>query len=153
MKGDPVEPGLPSVLCGEANLQSANRRKQMADWIASADNPLTSRVIVNRIWQYHFGKGIVRTPSDFGATGDRPSHPELLDWLATAFMEGRYGTGSGSDLVVSGKRNSRRNPLATARSTDPAAWNWKAMHRLILMSNTYRQSSKFDEKAASVDPD
>lgn len=121
MKGDPVEPGLPSVLCGEANLQPTNRRLQTANWIASADNPLTSRVIANRIWQYHFGKGLVRTPSDFGATGDRPSHPELLDWLATEFVA--------------------------------KGWSWKQMHRLILLSNAYRQSSKFDEKSAAADPE
>lgn len=121
MKGDPVEPGLPQVLCGDANLQSVNRRKQMADWIAGADNPLTSRVAVNRIWQYHFGKGIVRTPSDFGATGDKPSHPELLDWLATEFIA--------------------------------KGWSWKALHRLIMTSNTYRQSSQFVEKSAAVDPE
>lgn len=119
MKGDPVEPGLPSVLCGEGNLQPVNRRKQMADWIASADNPLTARVIANRIWQYHFGKGIVRTPSDFGATGDRPSHPELLEWLATEFVA--------------------------------KGWSWKAMHRLVLTSNAYRQSSQLVEASATVD--
>jgi mono/diheme cytochrome c family protein len=149
MKGDPVEPGLPSVLCGDANLQPVNRRKQMADWIANKENPLTARVVANRIWQYHFGKGIVRTPSDFGATGDRPSHPELLDWLAVSFIEGRYSTGSGSDLVGSSGRNSRNNP----RDTHSAAWSWKAMHRLILLSNAYRQSSKFDAQAAAVDPE
>ncbi|HMV48162.1 MAG TPA: DUF1553 domain-containing protein, partial [Blastocatellia bacterium] len=121
MKGDPVEPGLPQVLCGDGSLQTVNRRKQMADWIAGADNPLTSRVAVNRIWQYHFGKGIVRTPSDFGATGDKPSHPELLDWLATEFIA--------------------------------KGWSWKAMHRLILSSNTYRQASRFVEKSAAVDPE
>ncbi|MGH9803310.1 MAG: DUF1553 domain-containing protein, partial [Blastocatellia bacterium] len=122
MKGDPVEPGLPQVVCGESDLNPDNRRKQLADWIASADNPLTARVAANRIWQYHFGKGIVRTPSDFGATGDRPSHPELLDWLAAEFI----------------------NPQSNA-------WSWKAMHRLMVTSNAYRQSSKFNEKSSAVD--
>jgi hypothetical protein len=96
-----------------------NRRRQLANWIASADNPLTARVVVNRIWQYHFGKGIVRTPSDFGATGDRPSHPQLLDWLSTEFVQ--------------------------------KGWSWKAMHRLILTSNTYRQSSRFNQEVAAKD--
>ncbi|MDQ3012410.1 MAG: DUF1549 and DUF1553 domain-containing protein, partial [Acidobacteriota bacterium] len=145
MKGDPVEPGLPSVLCGDAGLQPVNRRKQMADWIASMENPLTARVIANRIWQYHFGAGLVRTPSDFGATGDRPSHPELLDWLAVEFMEGR---GDGA----TGRRGDRANqPTTNHRPPTTGAWSWKAMHRLILLSNTYRQSSKFGQKAAAVD--
>jgi mono/diheme cytochrome c family protein len=120
-KGEEVQPGLPQVLAGDANLYTKNRRRQLAEWIASADNPLTARVAVNRIWQYHFGKGVVKTPSDFGATGDRPSHPELLDWLATEFV--------------------RRG------------WSWKAVSRLILLSNTYRQSSRFDEQAAAKDPE
>jgi mono/diheme cytochrome c family protein len=120
-KGEEVHPGLPQVLAGGADLDPKNRRRQLAEWVASADNPLTARVAANRIWQYHFGKGIVKTPSDFGATGDRPSHPELLDWLA-------------AELVKRG-------------------WSWKAMHRLILLSNTYRQASLFDERAAAKDPE
>ena len=120
-KGEEVQPGLPQVLTGDTNLDSKKRRRQLAEWIASADNPLTARVAVNRIWQYHFGKGVVKTPSDFGATGDRPSHPELLDWLATEFVK--------------------------------RGWSWKATHRLILFSNTYRQSSLFNERAAARDPE
>jgi mono/diheme cytochrome c family protein len=69
-----------------ADAQSSWRRHGLADWIASPDNPLTARVMVNRIWQQHFGEGIVRTPSNFGKTGERPSHPELLDWLAVEFV-------------------------------------------------------------------
>ncbi len=65
----------------------AQRRLALANWIASKDNPLTARVVVNRIWYWHFGNGIVNTPSDFGLAGERPSHPELLDWLALSFME------------------------------------------------------------------
>ncbi|MGE0133082.1 MAG: DUF1553 domain-containing protein [Blastocatellales bacterium] len=118
-KGEEVEPGLPQVLTGDTSLDPKNRRRQLAEWIASADNPLTARVAVNRIWQYHFGKGIVKTPSDFGATGDHPSHPELLDWLATEFIK--------------------------------RGWSWKAMHRMILLSNAYRQSSQFNEQSAAKD--
>ncbi|MGH9766646.1 MAG: DUF1553 domain-containing protein [Blastocatellia bacterium] len=120
-KGEEVQPGLPRVLTGDRSLDPKNRRRQLAEWVASADNPLTARVAVNRIWQYHFGKGIVKTPSDFGATGDRPSHPELLDWLATEFVK--------------------------------RGWSWKAMHRLVLLSNAYRQSSQFNERAAAKDPE
>jgi len=65
---------------------SSNRRRQFAEWIASRNNPLTARVMVNRIWQHHFGEGIVRSTSNFGITGEPPSHPELLDWLAVDFM-------------------------------------------------------------------
>ncbi len=118
-KGAEVAPGVPAIVSDGKDLAPANRRKQLAEFIASPENPLTARVAVNRIWQYHFGKGLVRTPSDFGATGDRPSHPELLDWLATEFVK--------------------------------QGWSWKAMHRLLLFSNTYRQASQFDEAKAAKD--
>ena len=120
-KGEEVQPGFPTVLAGGNSIEPVNRRKQLAEWIASSDNPLTARVAVNRIWQYHFGKGIVRTPSDFGSTGDRPSHPELLDWMALEFIK--------------------------------RGWSWKSIHRLILLSNTYRQSSSFNKDAAGKDPE
>src|SRR5581483_10751803 len=85
-------------------------RLALADWIAHPDNPLPARVMVNRVWHWHFGQGLVRTPSDFGYNGDRPSHPELLDWLARDFMDG--------------------------------GWRLKRLHRLIVLSATYRQSSQ-----------
>ena len=88
----------------------AHPRAVLANWIASPKNPLTARVMVNRIWQHHFGSGLVSTPSEFGTHGQKPTHPELLDWLASEFI---------------------------ARG-----WSIKQMHRLMLTSATYRQSSK-----------
>jgi hypothetical protein len=113
--GPKVEPGLPTVLVSAqpkflpSDEYTTRRRLTLARWIANRDNPLTARVIVNRVWQQHFGEGLVRTPNDFGIQGDRPSHPELLDWLANWFIE--HG------------------------------WSIKQLHRLILSSNTYRQST------------
>ena len=100
------------------------QRRAIASWITDRDNgagPLLARVIVNRVWQHHFGEGLVRTPNDFGSRGDRPTHPELLEWLA-------------ADLVSSG-------------------WKLKRLHRMILLSATYRQASAFDSEKAKVDPD
>ncbi|TWT40708.1 Planctomycete cytochrome C [Thalassoglobus neptunius] len=126
----PIDPGVPLVL--EENpatieplhpaLQSTGRRRALAEWIVDEKNPLTARVIVNRIWEQHFGRGLVETTSDFGHLGTPPSHPELLDWLARRFMED--------------------------------GWSLKALHRRILTSATYRQSSErqMDDRTASFDP-
>ena len=95
------------------------RRRLLAEWITSPDNPLTARVFVNRLWHHHFGGGIVGTPSDFGFKGDRPSHPRLLDWLAADFVE--HG------------------------------WRVKRLHRMIVLSETYRQSATHRAKAAAMD--
>jgi hypothetical protein len=74
----------------EADISTEKPRLKLAEWIADANNPLTARVMVNRVWQYHFGRGIVSTPNDFGRMGSRPSNPELLDWLASRFIEGGW---------------------------------------------------------------
>jgi Protein of unknown function (DUF1553)/Protein of unknown function (DUF1549) len=100
---------------------TAGRRRALAAWLTGSSNPLTARVIVNRLWQHHFGRGIVATPSDFGVRGEPPSHPELLAWLA-------------SELIREG-------------------WRFKPLHRLMVTSATYRQSSKPGAKLAADDPD
>lgn len=129
-EGDEVNPAFPSVLSPPDPLiqppthgESTGRRRALAEWIASPENPLTARVMTNRIWQWHFGRGIVRTPNNFGLQATPPTHPELLDWLAAEFID--------------------------------QGWSLKAMHRLILMSNTYRMSSIATEEAAGTktDPD
>ncbi len=104
-----------------SNAPDAERRLALANWIASPNNPLTARVIANRIWQGHFGMGIVDTPSDFGRSGGKPSHPELLDWLA-------------NELVYGG-------------------WSLKHLHRLMVLSATYRQSNRIQADAFAVDSD
>jgi hypothetical protein len=97
-EGDQVQPGFPSVIdekdpaipSARDGSKTAGRRKVLADWIASPANPLTARVMVNRLWQYHFGRGLVRTASDFGYGGKPPTHPELLDWLASELVDGGW---------------------------------------------------------------
>lgn len=126
-----IAPGFPTILDSEPAaiipppeaLQSTGRRTALARWITDPKNPLTARVIVNRIWQQHFGRGLVETSSDFGRLGTPPSHPELLDWLASRFMAD--------------------------------GWSLKKLHRLILTSATYRQSSQrtMDDQLRKVDPE
>ena len=97
-KGKEVKPGFPEVLglpdpvipAPAPGAKASGRRTVLANWIASDKNPFTARVFVNRVWQYHFGKGIVPTANDFGKLGEQPTHPELLDWLASDFMAGDW---------------------------------------------------------------
>jgi hypothetical protein len=118
IKGDPAKPGgvVPrrflTVLGAQAlpPNESSSGRRQLAEWIVDRNNPLAARVMANRIWQHHVGKGLVPTPNDFGKQGKPPTHPELLDWLASQFIE--------------------------------SGWSVKSMHRLIMLSRTYRQASE-----------
>ncbi len=129
-RGDPEQPkeivapaaiSLLGALELSVDTPEQARRRALAEWIASPQHPLTARVIVNRIWQGHFGTGLVETASDFGRTGTKPSHPELLDWLAQELIRGR--------------------------------WSLKQLHRLIVLSATYRQSTQHNPAAAAKDAD
>jgi hypothetical protein len=133
-RGDPMQPReevAPGSLTkfGPAwqlptDALEADRRRSLADWIASATNPLTARVIVNRLWHHHFGTGIVDTPSDFGVNGGVPSHQSLLDWLASELAD----------------------------PADPAArWRLKRIHRMIVTSRAYRQTSVARSDALAAD--
>ncbi|MCB0631440.1 MAG: DUF1553 domain-containing protein [Lewinella sp.] len=117
--GEAVQPGVPERLLPYPDELPSNRLG-LSQWLFQAEHPLTARVFVNRIWQMHFGTGIVRTAEDFGSQGALPSHPELLDWLAVDFME--------SD------------------------WDIKALHRKIVLSATYRQSSRQRPELQVRDP-
>ncbi|MFT5857299.1 MAG: hypothetical protein ACI8XO_004559, partial [Verrucomicrobiales bacterium] len=127
--GQALEPGAMSVLAmlkpnlGDEKSTESERRAALARWITDSKNPLTPRVIVNRLWHWHFGQGIVDTPSDFGLGGGRPSHPDLLDWLALELQ--RHD------------------------------WSLKAIHRKILLSDSYQQDSRYsgDAKGVGVDAD
>ncbi len=141
--GELAQPGaLQCVvgLSGELRIADAahdgQRRAALADWLADPKNSLTWRSIANRVWQYHFGRGLVDTPNDFGRMGSAPTHPELLDWLAVALRGSPPLT---SPQIGEGQREGRGS--------------LKAVHRLILTSAVYRQSSKRSAGVAEVDAD
>ncbi len=121
--GDLVPRRFPVVLAGakQPPIKEGSGRLQLARWLTRPDHPLTARVLVNRLWQGHFGEGLVRTPSNFGKLGERPSHPELLDGLADQFVRG--------------------------------GWSMKQMHRAIMLSATYRQSSEPEPETLNADPE
>ncbi|VTR94652.1 Uncharacterized protein OS=Isosphaera pallida (strain ATCC 43644 / DSM 9630 / IS1B) GN=Isop_2856 PE=4 SV=1: PSCyt2: PSD1 [Gemmata massiliana] len=125
-----VQPAFPRILVREGAPAPTSRR-ELAEWLTKPDHPLTARVMVNRVWQHHFGRGIVNTPNDFGTRGDKPTHPELLDWLACELANPSVGSGSGSKL---------------------ATWSLKHLHRLIVTSSTYQQSTT-TAHGAKADPD
>jgi hypothetical protein len=100
--GKAVPRGFPKILTGEQRqpITEGSGRRQLAEWLARPDHPLTSRVMVNRIWQHHFGEGLVRTPNDFGLRGERPTHPELLDHLAARFVDSGWSTKAMHRLIM-----------------------------------------------------
>lgn len=126
--GEEVQPGFPGVLGASvpivippASGRSSGRRRALADWIASPDNPLTARVIVNRVFQHHFGRGLVRTPSDFGIQGSPPTHPELLDWLAGYFIQEGWSLKRLHRLILTSQSyQASATPTAEALKADPS---------------------------------
>jgi hypothetical protein len=125
-------------------------RLTFAKWLADKRSPTTARVFVNRIWQAYFGIGIVSTPEDFGTQSDAPSHPELLDWLACEFMEPEVKSLNGSK--VKSKDDSTIQPLNSFNKSTPHAWSLKHVHRLIVNSATYRQTSRVTRDLQERDP-
>ena len=122
--GEEVPRRFPRILAGENQppLESSRSgRLELAAWLTGPDHPLTARVMVNRLWLWHFGDGLVGSPDNFGRLGETPVNPDLLDWLSRRF-------------VASG-------------------WSIKAMQRLIMLSSTYQMSTRFDPRAAQVDPE
>ena len=155
-RGDPLQPKEPIAPAGLASFGStwtlpldapeAARRQQLAKWITDPQHPLTSRVLVNRLWHFHFGQGLVTTPSDFGRNGAQPSHPELLDWLASEVMSNEQRAMSNE-----GNPGNSSSALIAQHSLLDARISPKRMHRLIVSSATYRQSSAARADAMQAD--
>ena len=133
-RGESVIPGVPASL-PPLPSGAAHNRLGLAQWLVSSANPLTARVTVNHLWQMLFGTGLVKTTEDFGGQGESPSHPELLDWLATEFMR------------------PTAPPTSTRNSQPPLGWDVKRLLKTIVMSATYRQSSRVTPELLARDPD
>lgn len=138
---DKVDPAAPKLLGGELPVDSSSsgpeRRLAFAEWLTSQENPLTARVMANRLWHHTFGSGLVPTPSDFGKAGAPPTHPELLDWLARQFSSGPSHV-SGSSESINSKHRS-------------GAYSMKNLIRMMVMSKAFRQSSRPNELGLKKD--
>ena len=141
-----VTPGVPAILHSFSAVTNANRL-DLARWLVATNNPLTARVIVNRVWQQYFGRGLVETENDFGTQGSPPSHPELLDWLACELMQ---PTSASSSPSPGGEGWGEGGQKPSRSANQP--WSLKHLHRLIVTSATYRQSSKARPDLAINDP-
>ncbi len=128
----------------------SHRRVRLANWITDARNPLFARVMANRVWHHHFGAGLVETPNDLGFHSGRPSHPELLEWLASdfGFWIADFGLKNEQDSSSSSFSGSSSNPKSKIQNPK---FSLKRLHRLLVTSATYRQASTFNESAAQVD--
>jgi hypothetical protein len=133
---EPVERLVPAVLPPMSNDLPRNRLG-LARWLTSPEHPLTARVTVNRFWQMLFGVGLVKTAEDFGAQGELPSHPELLDWLAVEFRESGVGSRESEE-----KQTTSTAKLSASATRHPPSWNVKSLLKTIVMSATYRQSAR-----------
>ncbi|MSU35977.1 MAG: DUF1553 domain-containing protein [Pedosphaera sp.] len=149
LRGNPAKPGpivprgFPKVLVGDQPVAITNGsgRLPLANWIASADNPLTARVAVNRIWQHHFGQGIVRTSTNFGRRGERPTHPELLDYLASCFMESGWSIKSIHRLIMLSAAYQQRSAAdPEILAADPENLLLGRMNRQSLDAESFRDS-------------
>jgi hypothetical protein len=141
--GKVVPRGFPRILTGERRelITTGSGRLQLADWLARPDNPLTARVMVNRVWLHHFGEGLVRTPNDFGARGDRPTHPDLLDYLAGRFVASGWSVKALHRLIMlaSAYQQSSR-PSAASLAADPDNRLIGHMNRRRLEAEAIRDS-------------
>ncbi|MGI8992245.1 MAG: PSD1 and planctomycete cytochrome C domain-containing protein [Bryobacteraceae bacterium] len=159
-KGEKVEPGFLQCVVGKnepAKIPfsggSSGRRLALAEWIANPDNPLTARVMVNRIWQHHFGEGLVRTPSDWGMNGDRPSHPELLDWLAAQFVEKKWSVKAMHRLMLLSnayQQASETPEFAAFAKKDPdnrLLWhaNWQRLEAEVLRDSILQAGGRLQK--------
>jgi Protein of unknown function (DUF1553) len=123
LEGDKVEPGVPEILSAGAPTfeNGPGKRLALADWLTRRDNPRTARVLANRVWQYHFGRGIVPTPNDFGGLGEAATHPELLDWLAVELVDGGWRLKRMHRLIVlSSAYRMASHGTAAALAADPS---------------------------------